>query len=123
MLGGGGFVAAKSLGSSPPLDPSQLGTVETGDIARSVVATGKVQPITEVEVKSKASGIVTKLDTDINQTVHTGQVLAQLDQEEILDQVAAQKAQLAAAQSSARSATAAVAYDQGRGGGSGPADV
>ena len=112
VLGGGGFVAARSLGSTPPLDPSQLGTVETGDIARSVVATGKVQPITEVEVKSKASGIVTRLDTDINQTVHTGQVLAQLDQEEILDQVAAQKAQLAAAVSSAHSAAAAVAYDK-----------
>ena len=112
VLAGGGFIAAKSLGGSPPLDPSQLGTAEVGDIARSVVATGKVQPITEVEVKSKASGIVTKLDTDINQTVRKGQVLAQLDQEEILDQVAAQKAQLAAAQSSAHSATAAVAFDQ-----------
>jgi HlyD family secretion protein len=112
VLGGGGFVAARSLGGAPPLDPSQLGTAETGDIARSVVATGKVQPITEVEVKSKASGIVTRLDTDINQTVHTGQVLAQLDQEEILDQVAAQKAQLAAAVSSAHSAAAAVAYDK-----------
>jgi HlyD family secretion protein len=112
VLAGGGFIAARSLGGSAPLDSSQLGTVEVGDIARSVVATGKVQPITEVEVKSKASGIVTKLDTDINQTVSKGQVLAQLDQEEILDQVAAQKAQLAAAQSSARSATAAVAFDQ-----------
>lgn len=112
LLGGGGFVAARSLGGAPPLDPSQLGTAESGDIARSVVATGKVQPITEVEVKSKASGIVTRLDTDINHTVHTGQVLAQLDQEEILDQVAAQKAQLAAAVSSAHSAAAAVAYDK-----------
>jgi HlyD family secretion protein len=112
VLAGAGFVAAKSLGSSPPLDPSQLGTAQVGDIARSVVATGKVQPITEVEVKSKASGIVTKLDTDINQTVHTGQVLAQLDQEEILDQVAAQKAQLGAAEATARSAAAAVTYDK-----------
>jgi HlyD family secretion protein len=112
VLAGGGFVAARSLGGTPPLDPSQLGTVEIGNIARSVVATGKVQPITEVEVKSKASGIVTKLDTDINQTVRKGQVLAQLDQEEILDQVAAQKAQLAAAESSAHSATASVTFDQ-----------
>jgi HlyD family secretion protein len=112
VLAGGGFLAAKSLGGAPPLDPSQMGTVETGDIARSVVATGKVQPITEVEVKSKASGIVTKLDTDINQKVHTGQVLAQLDQEEILDQVAAQKATLAAAEASARSAVAAVGFDK-----------
>ena len=112
VLGGGGVVAAKSLGGSAPLDSSQMGVAEKGDIARSVVATGKVQPITEVEVKSKASGIVTKLDTDINQTVHTGQVLAQLDQQEILDQVAAQKAQLAAAEASARSAAAAVAFDR-----------
>jgi HlyD family secretion protein len=112
VLAGGGVYAAKTLGAAPPLDPSQLGTAETGDIAHSVVATGKVQPITEVEVKSKASGIVTKLDTDINQTVHTGQVLAQLDQQEILDQVAAQKAQLAAAESNAHSAAAAVTYDK-----------
>jgi len=108
----GGVVAAKTLGSSSSLDPSQLGKAELGDVARSVVATGKVQPITEVEVKSKASGIVTKLDTDINQTVRTGQVLAQLDQQEILDQVAAQKAGLDGAEANARSASAAVEYDK-----------
>jgi HlyD family secretion protein len=112
VLCGGGIMAAKSLSNSAPLDPSQLGVVERGDIARSVVATGKVQPITEVEVKSKASGIVTRLDADINQTVHVGQVLAQLDQQEILDQVAAQKAQLAAAEANAHSAAAAVAFDR-----------
>ncbi len=100
------------LAAPAALDPSQLGTVETGDIARSVVATGKVQPITQVEVKSKASGIVTKLDTDINATVHSGQVLAQLDQQEILDQVSAQKAQLAAAVANAKSAEAAVTFDK-----------
>jgi HlyD family secretion protein len=112
VLGGGGAFALHALSAAPPIDPTQLSTVEVGDIARSVVATGKVQPITEVEVKSKASGIVTKLNTDINQPVHKGELLAQLDQQEILDQVAAQKAQLAAAQSSAHSATAAVAYDK-----------
>ncbi len=112
VLVGGGVVAAKTLGGSTAIDPSQLATAETGDIARSVVATGKIWPITQVEVKSKASGIVTHLDTDINQTVHTGQVLAQLDQQEILDQVSAAKAQLAAAQSNASSAAAAVAFDK-----------
>ena len=63
-------------------------------------------------MKSKASGIVTRLDADINQPVHHGQVLAQLDQQEILDQVAAQKAQLAAAEANAHSAQAAVGYDK-----------
>jgi HlyD family secretion protein len=112
VLVGGGVLAAKTLTATAPLDPSQIASAETGDIARSVVATGKVWPITQVEVKSKASGIVTKLDTDINHTVHKGEVLAQLDQEEILDQVAAQKAQLAAAEANATSSAAAVQYDK-----------
>src|SRR5207302_318916 len=72
----------------------------------------KVQPITKVEVKSKASGIVTRLDTDINENVKKGQVLAQLDQQEISDQVAAQKAQLAAAEANAHAASAAIENDK-----------
>ena len=111
-LVGGGVLMARALSSPDKLDPSQLGSAQVADIARSVVATGKVQPITQVEVKSKASGIVTKLNTDINQTVRHGQVLAQLDQQEILDQVAAQKAQLGAAEANLHSAQAAVAYDK-----------
>ncbi len=99
-------------GKGTTFEPSQLAKAENGDIARSVVATGKVQPITKVEVKSKASGIVTRLDTDINAVVRKGQVLAQLDQQEVLDQVAAQKATLAAAESNLRAAAAAIEYDK-----------
>jgi HlyD family secretion protein len=105
-------VAVAARGSSTKLEPSQLAKAENGDIAKSVVATGKVQPITKVEVKSKASGIVTRLDTDINAHVKQGQVLAQLDQIEILAQVGAQRAQLAAAESNARAAAAAIEYDK-----------
>jgi HlyD family secretion protein len=79
------------------IDPNRIAKVQRGDVARSVVATGKIQPITKVEVKSKASGIVEKLFVDINNRVHKGQPLAQLDQVEILAQVDAQRAQLAAA--------------------------
>jgi HlyD family secretion protein len=105
-------IAVSARGNTTKFEPSQLGKAELGDIARSVVATGKVQPITKVEVKSKASGIVTRLDTDINAHVKQGQVLAQLDQQEILAQVAAQKAQLNAAESNARAAAAAIQYDK-----------
>jgi HlyD family secretion protein len=105
-------IVAFTSGNDAKLDPSQLAKVERGDIARSVVATGKVQPITKVEVKSKASGIVTRLNVDINAHVHQGQVLAQLDQIEILAQVAAQRAQLNAAISNARAAAAAIEYDK-----------
>ncbi|HXC94788.1 MAG TPA: efflux RND transporter periplasmic adaptor subunit [Edaphobacter sp.] len=105
-------ITVAARGNTTKFEPSQLGKAELGDIARSVVATGKVQPITKVEVKSKASGIVTRLDTDINAQVKQGQVLAQLDQQEILDQVAAQKAQLAAAESNAHAAAASIQYDK-----------
>ncbi len=105
-------VAVAARGNSTKLEPSQLAKAERGDIARSVVATGKVQPITKVEVKSKASGIVTRLDTDINAHVKQGQVLAQLDQIEIMAQVNAQRATLAAAESNARAAAAAIQYDK-----------
>jgi HlyD family secretion protein len=105
-------ITVAASGSGAKLDPSQLAKVERGDIARSVVATGKVQPITKVEVKSKASGIVTKLFVDINAHVRQGQLLAQLDQIEILAQVAAQKAQLAAAESNAHAASASIEYDK-----------
>jgi HlyD family secretion protein len=105
-------ITVAARGNTTKFEPSQLAKVERADIARSVVATGKVQPITKVEVKSKASGIVTRLDTDINAHVKQGQVLAQLDQQEILDQVAAQKAMLAAAESNARAAAASIEYDK-----------
>jgi len=105
-------VAVNARGNGGKLEASQLSKVEISDIARSVVATGKVQPITKVEVKSKASGIVTRLDVDINAQVHTGQTLAQLDQVEILAQVAAQNANLNAAESNARAAAAAITYDR-----------
>jgi HlyD family secretion protein len=105
-------LAIAAHGHAGAIDPAQLARVERADIARSVVATGKVHPITQVEVKSKASGIVTQLDTDINDTVRRGQVLAQLDQQEILDQVAAQKATLAAAESNAKAAESAIQLDR-----------
>jgi HlyD family secretion protein len=99
-------------GSGTKIEPSRLAKVTRGDIAKSVVATGPIQPITKVELKSKASGLVEKLYVDTNQRVHKGQVLAQLDQQEILAQVAAQKAQLSAAQANVITYRANVAEDR-----------
>jgi HlyD family secretion protein len=94
------------------IDPNKLAKVTRGDVARSVVATGKIQPITKVEVKSKASGIVEKLYVDINNQVHKGQQLAQLDQQEIVAQVAAQRAQLAAAEANVTTYEANIEQDK-----------
>ena len=100
----GGLIAATSGGTK--IDPSKLAKVEKGDLAKSVVATGKVEPITKVEVKSKASGIVKKLYVDAGDVVKKGQLLAQLDKEEIAAQVDQSRAALQAAEASLKGANA-----------------
>ena len=108
----GAGVGVAHLVSGTKLDPNKIGKVTRGDVARSVVATGKITPITQVEVKSKASGIVEKLFVDINNVVHKGQPLAELDQQEILDQVAAQRAQLASTEANVANYVAALEQDK-----------
>jgi HlyD family secretion protein len=110
LLGAGAAVARLAKGSS--IDPNRLAKVTRADVARSVVATGKIQPITKVEVKSKASGIVEKLYIDINNVVKKGQPLAQLDQQEIVAQVDAQKAQLASAEANVGTYQANIEQDK-----------
>jgi HlyD family secretion protein len=111
LLGAAGVGLAR-LAKGTGIDSNRLAKVTRGDVARSVVATGKIQPITKVEVKSKASGIVEKLYVDINNVVHKGQQLAQLDQQEILAQVEAQRAQLASAEANVGTYEANVEQDK-----------
>jgi HlyD family secretion protein len=99
-----GLVAATRGGTR--IDPSKLAKVDKGDLAKSVVATGKIQPVTNVEVKSKASGIVQRLLVDYGDTVKKGQVLAELDKEQILAQVNQQRASLEASEAASRAAEA-----------------
>ncbi len=111
IVGALGIMAARMVKGSQ-IDPNRLAKVQRGDVTRSVVATGKIQPITKVEVKSKASGIVEKLFVDINDRVRKGQPLAQLDQQEILAQVEAQRAQLAAAEANVTTFQANIEQDK-----------
>ena len=101
----GAAVAAFSHGSTK-IDPSKLAKVEKGDLAKSVVATGKVEPITKVEVKSKASGIVKKLYVEYGDKVKKGQLLAQLDKEEITAGVEQSRAALQAAEANLKGSEA-----------------
>jgi HlyD family secretion protein len=99
-----GVFAATRSGTK--IDPSKLAKVERGDLAKSVVATGKVTPIIKVEVKSKASGIVKKLLVDYGDKVKKGQLLAQLDKIEIEAQVDQSRAALEAAEANLKSTQA-----------------
>ena len=100
----GGLTAFSRGGTK--IDPSKLAKVEKGDLAKSVVATGKVTPIVKVEVKSKASGIVKKLLVDYGDVVKKGQLLAQLDKVEIEAQVEQSQAALLAAEANYSSSQA-----------------
>ena len=100
------LVAVAATRGGSKIDPSKLAKVEKGDLAKSVVATGKIQAITQVEVKSKASGIVKKLLVDYGDRVKQGQILVELDKEEIQARVNQQRASLEAAEAAAHAAAA-----------------
>jgi len=106
VLVGCGFGISAALRPSRQIDSSKLATVERGDLARSVVATGKIEPLAKVEVKSKASGIVEKIFADYGDRVKQGQVLVELDKEQLRAQVAEARANLQAAEASVQSAEA-----------------
>ena len=99
-----GALIASSSGTK--IDPSKLAKVEKGDLAKSVVATGKIWPITQVEVKSKATGIVKKLYVEYGDKVKKGQLLAELDRDEMQAQVDQARAQLEASIASLNSTRA-----------------
>jgi len=106
VLIGCGFGISAALRPSRQIDSSKLASVERGDLARSVVATGKIEPLAKVEVKSKASGIVEKIFADYGDRVKQGQVLVELDKEQLRARVAEARANLQAAEASVESAQA-----------------
>src|SRR5258707_8194274 len=106
LLGGGGYGVKAALSPNHVIDPSKLAAAERGDLARVVVATGKIQPLSKVEVKSKASGIVKKLYMDYGDRVKQGQVLAELDKVQLEAAVRAFSANLQAAEAALQSAKA-----------------
>lgn len=97
--------SAKSR-SKNVVDPSRLATVERGDLARSVVATGRIEPISKVEIKSKANGIIKDLKVDASDLVSEGQILAELDKENLAARVREARATLMASQANLKAAQA-----------------
>ncbi|MDR3000050.1 MAG: efflux RND transporter periplasmic adaptor subunit [Fibromonadaceae bacterium] len=60
---------------------SSLETVfpSLGDITQAITATGRLQPIDQVEVGTEVSGTVNRIYADFNQNVKKGQVLLEID--------------------------------------------
>src|SRR5512136_1992734 len=81
------LAALGAFRGSKPIPAEKIVTIERGDIARSVVARGKIEPLSKVEVKSKANGIIKALMVDVGDSVKEGQILAELDKEDLQAQV------------------------------------
>jgi HlyD family secretion protein len=94
------------------VDPSRLATVEQGPIARSVVATGRIEPVTKVEIKSKANGIIKELRVQVGDRVEAGQVLAELDRDNLAARLREAKAALTGAEASLKGASAELAKNR-----------
>jgi len=107
VLGGVAFVSLKALSHSPAtIDPERLARVERMDLVRSVVATGKIEPTTKVEIKSKASGIILKLPVNVGDLVRQGQVICELDQNDLLPRLRQARAALGMAEAALKSTQA-----------------
>ncbi|MCL4849105.1 MAG: efflux RND transporter periplasmic adaptor subunit [Acidobacteria bacterium] len=91
-------VAATRGNGKVEFDPARLATAEIGTMTTSVVATGKIEPITKVEIKSKANGIIEQLYVQVGDEVKAGAVLAELDKELLAARLREEQANLAAAE-------------------------
>jgi HlyD family secretion protein len=74
-----------------------LATVQNRDIVVAVQAAGIVEPVTTVELKSKASGEILDISADTGEEVQSGQLLVQIDKRSPRNALAQADAELEAA--------------------------
>lgn len=66
--------------------------VERVTMSSSITATGTVEPVSQVEVGTQVSGIVSRLYVDYNSEVKKGQVIAELDKTNLMSDLESKKA-------------------------------
>jgi len=82
LLGAGAFVVRGKLFDKKNGSKSaeiNTATVRRGDITISVSATGTIEPLVTVEVRSKASGAITNLAVDEGDTINAGDLIAEIE--------------------------------------------
>lgn len=86
VVGGVSWVAyqATAQEKAPPPPDYEVYTVGQGDIAATVTSTGSVEPAAEVNLVFRGSGTVSELNVQPGDQVSKGQVLARLDNQELL---------------------------------------
>ncbi|MDL2297378.1 biotin/lipoyl-binding protein, partial [Bacteroidales bacterium OttesenSCG-928-E04] len=74
-------------------------TVKEGKLEITVMATGYINPVEEVEVGTQVSGVIENIYADYNSHVKKGQLLAELDKLTLQEKVNMAQASLVSAQS------------------------
>lgn len=97
-----GMVIAKRNSDQKPVQTLSFAKPRRGPIWIKVSATGVIEPVKVVEVKSKASGIVIELGIEEGDRVVKGEVIARLDSVEIHNELRSQRAALDVASQSVR---------------------
>ena len=89
-----------------PKDPYRTEEVRTGDVTKSVSASGSLQALVTVQVGSQISGQIIKVLVDFNDQVTKGQTMAILDPQTYVSRVNQGKADVASKQANANQARA-----------------
>lgn len=93
------LVAAAACGRNKEKAPAiQTATVARRDIIVDAQATGVIEPITIIEVKSKASGMITKMPVETGTLVGPGDLLVQVDTRDVQNKYDQARADLDAAE-------------------------
>lgn len=66
--------------------------VTKGRVSRSITATGTIEPVTEVEVGTQVSGIISKIYVDYNSVVKKGELIAEMDKVNLQSELLSAKA-------------------------------
>lgn len=83
-------------------------SVEQADLRETVIATGTLSPLDAVEVGAEVTGRVLKVHVDVNDPVKEGQVIVELDTQQLAARLEESQAQQQSAQASYSSAKATV---------------
>ncbi len=80
LAGGAGWYAlAPKNGNGEKKTETKRAKAERGDVSLQVTATGEIKPLKEIELKSKASGLMVRFEKLPSQAVKEGELLAELD--------------------------------------------
>lgn len=102
----GGALAFFLRPSSKAKESYRTATVQRGAVTATVSATGTLQPLTTIEVKSNVGGTLTSLEVDEGERVYKGDLIATIDKSDSQTSYNQQNANLAAARAKVKQAKA-----------------